>query len=67
MLRRIVAVNKDKITLVVSHRLSSAKWADKILVLEKGHLQEMGDHCTLIEKQGRYAELFAAQGEEYRA
>ncbi len=55
-----------KTTLFVSHRLSSATTADKILVLEYGRLVEEGTHRALMEKQGRYHELFSAQAERYQ-
>lgn len=55
-----------KTTLFVSHRLSSATTADKILVLEYGRLVEEGTHRTLMEKGGRYHELFTAQAERYQ-
>ncbi len=56
-----------KTTLFVSHRLSSATSADKILVLEYGKLVEEGTHADLMEKQGRYHELFTAQAERYQS
>ncbi|MBQ2252585.1 MAG: ABC transporter ATP-binding protein, partial [Clostridia bacterium] len=56
-----------KTTLFVSHRLSSATTADKILVLEYGKLVEEGTHADLMEKQGRYHELFTAQAERYQS
>ena len=56
-----------KTTLFVSHRLSSATTADKILVLEYGKLVEEGTHSALMEKEGRYHELFTAQAERYQS
>lgn len=55
----------DKTTIFVSHRLSSATVASKILVLEYGKLIEEGDHKTLMAKQGRYYELFSTQAKRY--
>ena len=55
----------DKTTIFVSHRLSSATVASKILVLEYGKLIEEGDHRTLMAKQGRYYELFTTQAKRY--
>ena len=45
-------------TIIIAHRLSTIENADKIAVLEKGKLVEFGNHATLIEQNGYYAELF---------
>lgn len=63
---RFDELRKDRTTVFVSHRLSSATVADKILVLENGCLIEEGNHRELIEKQGRYYELFSTQAKRYR-
>jgi len=55
----------DKSTIFVSHRLSSATVADKIIVLENGAICEIGSHHDLIEKNGKYAELFNTQAKRY--
>ncbi len=57
---------KDKITLLVSHRLSGATVANKIIVLEEGQLIEYGTHEELIGKGGRYYTLFTTQARHYR-
>ncbi len=57
----------DKTTVFVSHRLSSATVADKILVLENGCLIEEGNHKELMERQGRYYELFSTQAKRYKS
>ncbi len=58
-------LRKDKTTIFVSHRLSSATVASKIAVLEYGRLIEEGDHKTLMAKHGRYYELFSTQAKRY--
>lgn len=59
------SLRKDKTTFFVSHRLSSATIADKILVLENGELKEIGNHKELMEKQGIYYNLFTTQAKRY--
>lgn len=58
-------LRRDKTTFFVSHRLSSATMATRILVLEHGNLVEMGDHATLMKKQGLYYKLFTTQASRY--
>ena len=58
-------LRKDKTTIFVSHRLSSATTASKIIVLEYGELIEMGTHKELMAKEGRYYELFSTQAKHY--
>ena len=49
----------------ISHRLSSTKFCDAIAMFADGQLVEYGNHETLMEKQGRYAELFRIQAQYY--
>ncbi len=58
-------LRKDKTTIFVSHRLSSATVATKIIVLEYGELIEEGTHKELMEKGGKYSELFTTQAKRY--
>ncbi len=58
-------LREGKTTIFVSHRLSSATTASKIVVLEYGRLVEMGSHRELMAKQGKYAELFRTQAGRY--
>ena len=59
------ALSKDKTTIFVSHRLSSATRASKIIVLEYGKLIEEGTHSELMRLGGRYHELFTTQASRY--
>ncbi len=59
------ALRADKTTIFVSHRLSSATVASKILVLEYGEIIEEGNHSQLMNKKGRYWELFTTQAKRY--
>lgn len=52
---------KDKTTIIVSHRVSSAKNADKIIILEDGKVAEQGTHNQLINHNGYYKELYLLQ------
>lgn len=52
---------KDKTTIIVSHRVSSAKNADKILILDNGKIVEQGSHNQLINQNGYYKELYLMQ------
>ena len=52
---------RGRTTLVIAHRLSTIRKADQILVIEKGRIAEKGTHDELIEKQGRYYELYTFQ------
>jgi len=52
---------KGKTRIVVSHRLSSIKEADKIIVLDEGEIKEMGDHSSLLFMGGIYAEIYRRQ------
>lgn len=58
-------LRKDKTTIFVSHRLSSATVANKIVVLENGEILEIGNHSELMKNHGRYYELFSTQAKRY--
>ena len=58
-------LREDKTTIFVSHRLSSATMATKIIVLEYGELIEEGTHKELMDKKGKYFELFTTQASRY--
>jgi ATP-binding cassette subfamily B protein len=59
------ALIPKQIVLFISHRLTTVRRADRILMLEHGRLIEQGSHETLMEIRGRYAELFTAQVQVY--
>lgn len=61
ILNSLRAVSTNKTTLIVSHRVSTAKNADKIIVLNKGEIIQQGTHKQLIESDGYYKELYAKQ------
>jgi ATP-binding cassette subfamily B protein/ATP-binding cassette subfamily C protein len=57
---------KGRMTLLISHRFSSVRNADHIIVLDQGRVLERGDHVSLIAAGGRYAQLFDLQARGYR-
>jgi len=64
--QRFAELTKDKAAMLISHRFSTVRMANRILVLEKGQLVEIGSHEELLAKGGRYAELFQLQAMGYR-
>lgn len=58
-------LRENKTTIFVSHRLSSATIASKIIVLEQGEVIEEGNHAELMKLRGRYYELFTTQAKHY--
>lgn len=64
--QRFSELTKDKTAMLISHRFSTVRMANRILVLDKGEILEIGSHEELLEKNGRYAELFQLQAMGYR-
>jgi ATP-binding cassette subfamily B protein len=56
----------DKIAVLISHRFSTVRMADRIFVLEGGRISEQGSHAELLQLGGTYARLFTLQAESYR-
>ncbi len=63
---RFAELTKGKMALLISHRFSTVKMADRILVLENGRIAEQGHHDELLRNKGRYAEMFELQAASYR-
>ena len=61
ILSNLFKISRDKTTIIVSHRISSAKNADKIIILEDGNIVQQGTHEKLIKIDGYYKELYAKQ------
>ena len=61
ILNNLLAFCKDKTTIIVSHRISSAKNADKIIILEEGNIIQQGTHNELVSQDGYYKELYLKQ------
>lgn len=67
ILKNLREIIEDRTTLIISHRVSSVKDADKIIVLENGSLIEEGNHEDLMEKDGYYRSMYEQQLQEDRS
>ncbi|MEI6287325.1 MAG: ABC transporter ATP-binding protein [Bacillota bacterium] len=63
--RQFAAIAAGKTAIIVTHRLGSAKIADRIIVLDGGRVIETGTHDELIARNGKYAEMYSAQAKWY--
>jgi len=64
--RRFTGLTAGKMALLISHRFSTVRMADRILVIEEGKISEEGPHDELMRSGGRYAEMFELQANNYR-
>ena len=64
--QRFIGLTEDKTAVIISHRFSTVRMADRILVLKDGSLLEIGTHEELLDNEGLYAELFSLQAMGYR-
>jgi ATP-binding cassette subfamily B protein len=64
--QRFADLTRGKASVIISHRFSTVRMADRILVLEGGKLLEIGSHEELLANNGRYAELFQLQARGYQ-
>ena len=63
---RFIRLTENKTAIIISHRFSTVRMADRILVLKDGRIEELGSHDELLENKGLYAELFTLQAEGYQ-
>jgi ATP-binding cassette, subfamily B, bacterial len=63
--QRFAELIEGKTAVLISHRFSTVRMADRILFLEQGQLKELGSHEELLAKNGKYAELFKLQAQGY--
>jgi ABC-type transport system involved in Fe-S cluster assembly fused permease/ATPase subunit len=64
---KIDEIMKEHTVLFVSHRLASTQFCDEIVLIENGTIVEKGTHQELLEKDGRYSELFMVQAKYYQS
>src|SRR5260370_40525425 len=64
--QRFAELTMGKMALFISHRFSTVRMADRIVVLENGNIAEDGNHDELTHLGGRYAEMFELQAASYR-
>jgi ATP-binding cassette subfamily B protein len=64
--QRFKDLSEGKTAVLISHRFSSVRMADRILVLHEGRIEALGSHEQLLAQRGRYAELFELQAAGYR-
>ena len=62
----LIVKDENKGVIFISHRLSSAVVADRIYMLENGEIIETGTHRELMELDGKYADMFRKQAENYK-
>jgi len=65
LFQRFRALAAERTAIVISHRVSTVRIADRIAVLHAGRLEELGTHRDLVERGGRYAHLFSLQAKGY--
>jgi ABC-type multidrug transport system fused ATPase/permease subunit len=64
---RLLAATRHATTILISHRFSTVRQADRICVLEKGRVVELGTHDELMAKAGRYQTMFDLQAQRFNA
>jgi ABC-type multidrug transport system fused ATPase/permease subunit len=62
---RILAATRDCTTILISHRFSTVRHADRICVVERGRVVELGSHDELMDLGGRYREMFDLQARPF--
>ncbi len=63
--KKFAQISKDKTAFIVTHRLGSAKIADRIIVMDEGQIVETGTHDELIDRDGKYASMYESQAKWY--
>jgi len=63
--RKFAEISAGRTAFIVTHRLGSAQIADRIIVMDGGHIVDMGTHEELMQREGRYREMYHAQAKWY--
>ncbi len=63
--QKFARMSKDRTAVIITHRLGSARIADRIVVMQEGRIVETGSHEELLKKQGLYCEMYKAQAKWY--
>lgn len=63
--RKFAEISRDKTAFIVTHRLGSAQIADRIIVMDSGRIEDMGTHDELMQREGKYREMYHAQAKWY--
>lgn len=63
--KKFIEVARNKTTIIVTHRMGSAKIAERIIVMKDGEIAEIGSHDELLKRRGVYAEMYEAQAKWY--
>ena len=63
----MLSATEDKTGIFISHRLSTTRLADRIVMLEKGEIVEQGTHDELLKMNGKYAQMWKVQAGAYIA
>jgi ABC-type multidrug transport system fused ATPase/permease subunit len=66
LFQRLQKLAKDRTAILISHRFSTVRTADRIAVIQEGRVSELGTHAELLELKGRYAHLFELQARGYQ-
>lgn len=64
--KRFAELTEGKTAVLISHRFSTVRMTDRIVVLENGAIHEEGSHDQLITRRGSYARLYSLQADQYK-